>query len=400
MPDLKVAYYGSKISDNMVSTPEGYLICRNVPIGRTGWMKYRGEEIGIPEMAGNLVDVYRSPEEVFSKASVASFEGKPVTNNHPSKLIDIDTVHLEQKGHVQNVRQEGDFLVADLLFTDKASITDIENGKREVSSGYDCLWMQIKDGDNSKWEQKGIIGNHVALVTKGRAGSRVAILDSDPEKQKSEGRNVMKQTITRAILTAIGFKAFAQDADPEQIAEAMKAMNEMPEEGALEEKKELDAMGQVLEAIKALGDRISALEQSDKTVHQELGAEDEFKAMEEGETEEEVNDEASEVIEPEEKEEPEEKKMAADSAYLQAAKKAIMAIPDQKTRDEAARNFRKSVSDAKPSKGSNGYATIAKMIPANKAKAMDQGVEKTQEKALSEAANAWNAQGNQLRGGK
>ena len=30
-----LAYYGSSISGNMVRTPEGFLICRNVPIART-----------------------------------------------------------------------------------------------------------------------------------------------------------------------------------------------------------------------------------------------------------------------------------------------------------------------------------------------------------------------------
>lgn len=400
MPELKVAYYGSKISDNMVSTPEGYLICRNVPIGRTGWMKYRGEEIGIPEMAGQMIDVYRSADEVFSPAAMASFEGKPTTNDHPKKLLSVDDVQIYVVGHVQNVRREGEYLLADLLFNDKASINAIENGKREVSSGYDCLWIPLND-DKTKWEQKEIIGNHVAIVTKGRAGDRVAILDAEPEKTKLEGRKVMpKQTITKAILTAIGFKAFAQDAEPEQIAEAMKAMNEMPEEGAPEEEKDLDAIGQVLEAIKALGDRISALEQSDKSVHKELGAEDEFKAMEEEEDGCATDAEASEVIEPEEKEEEEqpEKKMAVDSAVLQAAKKAIMAIPDEKTRNEAARNFRKAVSDAKP-KGENGYAKIINAVSANKSKAMDSAERKTQDQVLVDAANAFNAAGQKMRDG-
>jgi hypothetical protein len=78
-----IMYFGSKISDNKVLTPEGYLICKNVPIGRVGWMDYLGEELGIEEKRGQVVKVYRSPEQLFSKATIASFEGKSVTNNHP-----------------------------------------------------------------------------------------------------------------------------------------------------------------------------------------------------------------------------------------------------------------------------------------------------------------------------
>lgn len=392
----RVSYYGSKISDNMVKTPEGYLICRNVPIGRIGWMKYRGEEIGIPEMAGQLVDVYRSPDEVFHPAAMASFEGKPTTNNHPKGLLTIKDVQMYGTGHAQNVRQEGEYLIADLLFTDESTIMAIESGKREVSSGYDCLWLPTDD-TMTKWEQKQIVGNHVALVTKGRAGDRVAIQDHAPQ-QPERSKPKMKR-ITKEFLTAMGLKKFVEDAEPEQVAEAMKAMNEEPGETPAEQSKEDGMMAQILEAVKGLGDRITALEQSDKAVHTELGAEDEFKAMEEGEKEPEAapaEDEASEVIEPEETKE--EKKEGMDSAVFEAAKKAILAIPDEKMRNEAAKAFRQSVADAKP-KAANGYGAVAKAVQANKQKAMD-SKPVSQEEQLVKAAAAFNAAGNQLRGGK
>lgn len=158
-------------------------------------------------------------------------------------------------------------------------------------------------------------------------------------------------------------------------------------------------MAQILEAIKGLTDRITALEQSDKKVHTELGAEDEFKAMEEGEKEPEetpAEDSASEVIEPEAK--GEEKKSGMDSAVFEAAKKAILSIPDEKMRNEAAKAFRQSVADAKP-KTANGYGTVAKTVQANKQKAMD-SKPVTQEDQLEKAAAAFNAAGTQLRGGK
>lgn len=391
-PSSRIAYYGSKISDNMVMTPEGYLICRNVPIGRVGWMKYRGEEIGIPEMSGQMVDVYRSPEEVFSPASMASFEGKPTTNDHPKGLLTIEDVQMYGTGHAQNVRQEGEYLIADLLFTDKASINAIQSGKREVSSGYDCHWLPTDD-TMTKWEQKGIIGNHVALVVKGRAGDRVAIQDHAP--QQPERRKRMPKP-NKSIWQALGFKAWAADADPEEVAEAMKNMGKDQEETPAEEKQETGMMAEILAAVKSLTARIDALEKSDEEVHKEFDAEDEFVAMEENE-EESAKDEASDVIEPEEAEE--EKKSGMDSAVYEAAKASILSIKDPVARMEAAKKFRKAVSDAKP-KGVNGYAAITKNVAQAKQKAMDASTVKSTETRIVEGANAFNAVGAKLRGGK
>ena len=37
---MAIAYYGTDISPNKTETVEGYLICRNVPIARTGAQQY------------------------------------------------------------------------------------------------------------------------------------------------------------------------------------------------------------------------------------------------------------------------------------------------------------------------------------------------------------------------
>ena len=174
-------YYGDKISPNMVVTPEGYLICQNVPIGRIGWMNYYGQELptAFGEPTGKMCKVYRSPEELFSSATIASFEGKPVTNTHPTANLDVNTAPMIERGHAQNVRRDGDFLVADLYVNDAGLISEVQNDiKREVSSGYDCSWHKIGDG---QYEQREIIGNHVAVVQNGRAGSKVAIHDAQPD---------------------------------------------------------------------------------------------------------------------------------------------------------------------------------------------------------------------------
>ena len=41
-------YYGTKISDNLSRRePEGYLLCLNVPVARTGVQEYLPEELGL-----------------------------------------------------------------------------------------------------------------------------------------------------------------------------------------------------------------------------------------------------------------------------------------------------------------------------------------------------------------
>ena len=61
------AYYGSKISDNITMLDNGCLVCFNVPIARTGIYKYLREELGLDGNPDDIIDVYRTPEEVFDQ---------------------------------------------------------------------------------------------------------------------------------------------------------------------------------------------------------------------------------------------------------------------------------------------------------------------------------------------
>lgn len=173
-----LSYYGYTISPNQIETGEGFLICRNVPISRTGEQEYVGSELGLN--TDNIVKVFRPPEEVFDPAALASFEGKPVTNDHPPTLVTPDDVSMYEMGHAQNVRKgagEWDgYVLADLHIHDRSLIDAIQSGKREISCGYGCEWEDNGDGT---YTQKRIRGNHIAVVDRGRAGKRAAILDSE-----------------------------------------------------------------------------------------------------------------------------------------------------------------------------------------------------------------------------
>ncbi|MEI3187943.1 MAG: DUF2213 domain-containing protein [Lachnospiraceae bacterium] len=238
-----LAYYGYTISPNQIETGEGFLICKNVPIARTGTQDYLGSELGLSGgESEQIIAVVRPPDEVFSEATLASFEGKPVTNDHPPGLIGPDEVKTYEMGHAQNIRRGTgewkDYMIADLHIHDRDLIDAIQNGKREISCGYECDYVKNEDGTYS---QKNIRGNHVAVVDRGRAGKRAAILDSDKNEAKKPERKVMSKT-------GLFFKLFGQavkDKSPEEIEQmAMDAAVALDaeetkgqEENNLEEKK-------------------------------------------------------------------------------------------------------------------------------------------------------------------
>lgn len=221
-----LAYYGNPISPNQIETVEGFLICKNVPIARTGEMEYFARELQLDGDPDRVVKIMRYEDDVFNPAAMASFEGKSVTDEHPAENLEPETAAAYTRGHVQNVRREGDFLVADLHIFDAGLINDVQNGvKREVSCGYTCQF--VPDGANYK--QTNIRGNHVAVVRNGRAGHEIAIKD---EKHNTE-KGVSKMANFKAELLKL-FGLSAQGASPEELekmtATASAVLDAMPEE--------------------------------------------------------------------------------------------------------------------------------------------------------------------------
>lgn len=229
--DRRVAYYGERLSENIARTPDGYLICKNAVIGRTGFQSYRVSEISDPE--GLLprdmppeqeLRLWRDPSEVFSKATIASFEGKSFTLTHPDQLLNPENDNRHNQGHVQNIRvgdeplESGDMpLLADVIVKGIEAIRAIETGERELSCGY--VYQLARTGD--RWEQRNILGNHVALVQRARAGEEARINDSLPTIRKEpfvKIENAKWSWVKR--LLGIGLQSLAKDGKPEELFEA------------------------------------------------------------------------------------------------------------------------------------------------------------------------------------
>lgn len=216
----KICYYGDKLSPNMAKTPEGFLVCQNVPIARTGYQKYYAQELDENAEPNVVVNVYRSPDEVFSQATLASFEGKPVTNEHPSEDVTPENYAKYSKGHVQHVRvgkgDDSDKIMADLYITDPELMQLIQDGKRDVSAGY---YAEDKEDKNGRICQTHIRGNHIAVVDEGRAGRSVSIRDSKNRK-KGDVSMSRKQRVKSIIARYI------KDASPEELDELISDSEE------------------------------------------------------------------------------------------------------------------------------------------------------------------------------
>lgn len=206
---MPIAYYGSQISPHLVDTPEGFLICKDVPIARTGPQDYLARELMLDGDPDRLITVQRHPEDVFEEATLASFEGKPICDGHPPENVGPENYAAYTKGHIQNVRRDGDYIVADLYINDANLANEVRNNvKREVSCGYLCNYVL----DGSGYKQTRIRGNHLAVVPKGRAGASVSIKDAAPEAEK--GRKTI-MSYWKTFLAA--FAGAAKDAEPEEL---------------------------------------------------------------------------------------------------------------------------------------------------------------------------------------
>lgn len=399
------AFYGSKISNNMTKTPEGFLICHNVPIARAGWYEYLEGEVLDSGSMDKIIQVYRSPDEVFSNTAIASFEGKPFVDEHPQEeIITPENSSKYTKGTARNVRRsdsEKDMLIADIVVYDADVIKEIEEGKREISCGYECDYVE-SDGT---YCQTNIRGNHVALVDAGRAGHRVRIKDSDIKKKikDSKGENKgMSKTLrnltqkkdrpVNKFLVAVGLKHIAKDAEPEEIADVVDAIAE--ENSCDEESTSCDEettptndageenSSEVMKAIQALTEQMNSISATvQKLVNHENEEHSEGNIIDEiidelgGEptADEDIQEEEESVTIPAENVDEEPGSIDEDTtdecsstsndtaiAILQAMKPVIAGIKDPKQRKLASDSLKKAYAKTKTKKKNSvdGYSKI------------------------------------------
>ena len=163
---------------------------------RTGTQQYLGSEVGRPDLA--VVTVYRDQAEVFSKRSLQTFSKIPVTNDHPGQPVTAENWKDVAVGTTgDDVLRDGEYLKIGLKITDASAVKAVNDGKRELSVGYTCVlvWEDgiAPDGTPYQAKQTEITADHVAIVQRGRAGTKARIgdawgvapiTDHNPQKEK------------------------------------------------------------------------------------------------------------------------------------------------------------------------------------------------------------------------
>jgi len=187
-------YFTARLGETRYLQADGSLLCKDVPIARTGTQVYLPEEINLEADFSGTVTVWRTEDEVFSVETIASFEGVAVTLEHPQgddgEIVFVNPSNFAElaHGHIQNVRRgtgdKSDLLIADVLVKRQEAIDAIQAGFTDVSCGYDAKYKQLAPGKGKQYQ---ITGNHLAVgIDRGRAGGRCAIGDSVPSTRKKE----------------------------------------------------------------------------------------------------------------------------------------------------------------------------------------------------------------------
>lgn len=198
--NLKLTASTRKITD------EGYLQA-TAALTRVGLQDYRLSDITGNPNDTKIVKVFRPPETVFNDETIESAKLKPITMYHPSNMVDSENHHNLSVGTIgENVHQlDKDRLGANIVITNKAIIDDILGGKvSEVSMGYAANFKESKGVYNDEHYDYIFNGamkvNHCAIVSKGRCGETVSILD------KNEDNIMNKNELKEILLNDMDFR--------------------------------------------------------------------------------------------------------------------------------------------------------------------------------------------------
>lgn len=149
-------------------TPEGFI--RDKPIvTRAGIFEYRTPD-------GKTKREFRSADEVFKADSLTTLSGVPVTDGHRGLISNNNATGIVGAVLSPGERIDND-VAAEIIIHDANKL----GKKRELSLGYTCDIKETSgeyNGQRYDCEQTNIRYNHLAVVSKGRAGNARLRLDS------------------------------------------------------------------------------------------------------------------------------------------------------------------------------------------------------------------------------
>ncbi|VDG23674.1 DUF2213 domain-containing protein [Lactiplantibacillus mudanjiangensis] len=170
-------YDRAEITDSHL-TDEGYLDIKACPISRSGVFPYYFAD-------GTMLREAKLPNDL--QDGVDSFNNKPVTNEHPNEFVTADNISKYSVGMTHsNAHMQDGKMVVDMTITDPTTIKEIHDGKRrELSIGFKADVEKRPgefQGQHYDAVQTNIQGNHVAVVSAGRAGHDVRVPHFDSKE--------------------------------------------------------------------------------------------------------------------------------------------------------------------------------------------------------------------------
>jgi hypothetical protein len=192
-----VIRYDKAFIKDFKETDEGYLTITACPITRPGVFPYRRTDGGLSMEA-------KLPDELFSKTTVLSANAKPMTDDHPTEPVTAANYNKYSKGMTHNDAHVLDNkLLVSFTITDAETIKKINDGKRELSIGFQADVSKetgVYNGMQYDSVQRNMQINHIAIVDEGRAGHEIAIRGDSvafmiDTKDKQTGGNGMSKLI-------------------------------------------------------------------------------------------------------------------------------------------------------------------------------------------------------------
>jgi hypothetical protein len=253
----------------------GFILIEKNPISRVGVFPYSGRNLpgADPE---KIYNVLRPEEELSNPETLASFQLLPIIDDHT--MLGEGFTPAESVG-THGTTGEGVTFSDGIIYAPLRIFSDtlkklIDQGKKQLSCGYRCVWEKASgffNGQPYDYIQRNIRGNHIALVQEGRMGADIAVLDhafdsfdlnsnqethmaDEPETKEEE-----KKEMTLAELTALMADVMPQIA---KLNEAVSKLTAPPaaDEPKVDEDPALDEDAEEKKEKEAMDSRISALE--------------------------------------------------------------------------------------------------------------------------------------------
>lgn len=285
---------------------DGRLHIELTPISKANVCPYYGREIPNSRSLGLQPDkVYyllRDPKELAKAAS--TFNNIPLLNEHipvtaadPQKMAVVGSTGTDSEF-------DGTYLKNSLVVWDADSIAGIETDeKKELSSAYRYvadMTPGVHEGQPYDGVMRDIVGNHVALVIEGRAGSDVVVGDSIPTGMKSMSELTKK---LMAIITPM----LASDEKPEDVE---KKLQKVVEDEATQAEKDNESEAERLKR-----------EEKELKEREERERKDRDRDRKEAEDE---DDDGKEKKKAEDEDDDKEDKAAMDAALIRKAEESVM----------------------------------------------------------------------------